>query len=97
VILLACEEGILPHAHAASATPSDEARGEGIEAERRLAYVAFTRAQDRLDLRYNRNRPSRFLEEAGLLPTGARPRSMPPGFRVSGRRPWRRLVEVLRS
>lgn len=95
VILLACEEGILPHAHAAKATPDAEARGEGIEAERRLAYVAFTRAQDHLDLHYARNRPSRFLEEARLPVTSRRPQAVPPGFHLSPRRRWRRLVEVL--
>ncbi len=38
-----------------------------------LAYVAFTRAQERLELHYDKGRPSRFLREAGLIagPAGA--------------------------
>ncbi|HXB64095.1 MAG TPA: hypothetical protein VNV42_04360 [Solirubrobacteraceae bacterium] len=32
----------------------------GIEAERRLGYVAFTRAQQRLEIHYDAERPSVF-------------------------------------
>ena len=46
-----------------------EAAGEGIEAERRLAYVAFTRAQERLVVCATERAPSRFLSEAGLAPS----------------------------
>ncbi|QAB17576.1 ATP-dependent helicase [Leucobacter muris] len=65
VHVVGMSEGVLPIAHAA-----DEA---AIEEERRLAYVAFTRARDVLRLsgvgggsRAPR-RPSRFIAEAGLL------------------------------
>jgi superfamily I DNA/RNA helicase len=82
LILLACDEGTLPHARSAQAGPAAEARGEGIEAERRLCYVAFTRAAQRLDIHYDRSRPSRFLGEAGLVTSGrraARPPLRAPG------------------
>jgi len=38
-----------------------------MEEERRLAYVAFTRARKRLSIFYNSHKPSRFLREANLL------------------------------
>jgi len=40
-----------------------------VEEERRLAYVALTRATRRLILAFNPTRPSRFLEEMGYSPT----------------------------
>jgi ATP-dependent DNA helicase Rep len=67
VIVVACEERTLPHARALEVGAEEAARGEGIEAERRLAYVAFTRAQERLELQYDKERPSRFLREAHLI------------------------------
>jgi len=64
VHLIGMSEGLLPSAYA-----SDE---RALEEERRLAYVAFTRAKDSLRIsgtsgtaRVGR-RPSRFVEEAGL-------------------------------
>jgi len=59
VFLVACEEGALPHA-----------RTDDLPEERRLAYVAITRARDRLVLTRAEERlrkpqkPSRFLAEA---------------------------------
>jgi DNA helicase-2/ATP-dependent DNA helicase PcrA len=59
VFVVACEEGALPHA-----------RAESLPEERRLAYVALTRARDRLVLTRAEERlrkpqkPSRFLAEA---------------------------------
>ncbi len=67
VIVVACEERALPHARSLEVGAEEAARGEGIEAERRLAYVAFTRAQERLELQYDKERPSRFLREAHLI------------------------------
>jgi DNA helicase-2/ATP-dependent DNA helicase PcrA len=72
VFLTGLEEGLFPHDHSAG-----DARG--LEEERRLMYVAITRARERLYLSYAQTRmlhgqtryhiPSRFIEEipAGLL------------------------------
>jgi DNA helicase-2/ATP-dependent DNA helicase PcrA len=69
VILLGCEEQLLPSWQSLG-SPDPEALCE----ERRLFYVAATRAKDRLILTHVRTRagrdtagPSRFLYEAGLL------------------------------
>jgi DNA helicase-2/ATP-dependent DNA helicase PcrA len=88
VIVVACEEGTMPHAKALQVDPEKERKGEGVEAERRLAYVAFTRAQERLDLHHDKERPSPFLREAELLPRTSRPpRQAPPRPQpLSGRR-----------
>jgi DNA helicase II / ATP-dependent DNA helicase PcrA len=97
LILLACEEGTLPHVRAGHLEPAAEARGEGIEAERRLAYVAFTRAQKRLDLHYDRARPSRFLTEAGVLARNTRAPRIPPEL-LGAHRPaslWSRFLTAL--
>jgi DNA helicase-2/ATP-dependent DNA helicase PcrA len=65
VHVVGLSEGLLPIAHA-----SDEA---GIDEERRLCYVAFTRARDVLRLSgveggaRSARQPSRFVAEAGLL------------------------------
>jgi superfamily I DNA/RNA helicase len=84
VILVACEEDILPHKRSLAVTQEELERGEGIEAERRLGYVAFTRAKQRLEIHYDSERPSRFLTEAGLLEApaerAAREPPPPPGF-----------------
>lgn len=51
------------------AFPSNIAiKNNTIEEERRLAYVAFTRARQRLSIFYNAHKPSRFLLEANLNP-----------------------------
>ncbi len=68
VWVFGCDEGQLPHHHAHDATPEQEAAGEGIESERRLAYVAFTRAQERLVVCATEHAASRFLSDAGLAP-----------------------------
>jgi superfamily I DNA/RNA helicase len=83
VIVVACEEGVLPHARSLEVGAEEASRGEGIEAERRLAYVAFTRAQDRLEIYYDKTRPSRFLREADLIAPHA-----------SARRPARKAPPV---
>jgi len=68
VYVLACEERRLPSSHAI-----DSDRPRAIEEERRLFYVALTRAKDRLVLSTSLERfgsptagPSRFVGEAGL-------------------------------
>jgi DNA helicase-2/ATP-dependent DNA helicase PcrA len=69
VHLFACEENQLPHRHALDPNPQERAVGEGVEAERRLAYVAFTRAQTELAVHTTATAASRFLSEAGLAPS----------------------------
>lgn len=79
VVVVGCDEGALPHSRAIRVEPSEEARGEGMEGERRLAYVAFTRAGQHLHLHYDKERPSPFLLEAGVLSSRKRqPRVAPP-------------------
>jgi ATP-dependent DNA helicase Rep len=72
VFLVGIEEGIVPH-RGNDDTPMDDAR---IEEERRLMYVAITRAQRSLHVTYCKKRkraretqvcePSRFIHEMGL-------------------------------
>ena len=57
VYLFGADERQLPHASSA----------DDIEAERRIAYVAFTRARERLVIVYTAGQQSRFLVEAGLV------------------------------
>lgn len=68
VFVAGMEEGIFPHARS-----SNDEEGEGVEEERRLCYVAMTRAKRRLTLTHARRRyvfgstqfnfSSRFLDE----------------------------------
>ena len=77
VVVVACDEDVLPHRNALQ---EPEATGEGVEAERRIAYVAFTRATEELSILYTSERPSRFLHEAGLIagpPIAAKPAAKP--------------------
>ncbi len=72
VFVIGCEEGIIPHKRVEAAKASDAIEGD-LEEERRLFYVAITRARDQLWLtrakaRIDRGRelevkPSRFLAE----------------------------------
>ena len=74
VILLGMEDDRMPNRRSLS-DAADPVRA--LEEERRLAYVAVTRATHRLVLAYAPDRPSRFLAEMGLVPTDpprARPR-----------------------
>jgi DNA helicase-2/ATP-dependent DNA helicase PcrA len=59
VVLAGFEEGVFPGAR----SKSDQPR---MEEERRLAYVAFTRAARRLVLFAGTKQPSRFVGEAGI-------------------------------
>jgi superfamily I DNA/RNA helicase len=98
VILVGCEEGAMPHARALKVEPAEEARGEGVEGERRLAYVAFTRAGERLDIHYDRERPSPFLADAGIVARTSRearkppPPPQPPGAGTAKRRGFGALL-----
>ena len=76
VHLVGFEEGLLPHANSVKAA-EEKGKLNEIEEERRLTYVAITRAKDKLDItltrirsrqgRPDRAEPSRFLSE---LPDG---------------------------
>jgi ATP-dependent DNA helicase Rep len=83
VFVIGCEEGTLPHSGGASAAAQGDESESGaktaasrIEEERRLMYVAVTRAQRTLTLTWAKTRkrgkdkftqqPSRFLGEMGL-------------------------------
>ena len=69
VHLFGCDEHQLPHRRALDVSEQERAAGEGLEAERRLAYVAFTRAQRTLVIHATETAASRFLTESGLEPT----------------------------
>jgi DNA helicase-2/ATP-dependent DNA helicase PcrA len=66
VVVIGFEEDRFPNRRAliGAADP-----GRAVEEERRLAYVALTRATRRLILAFDPARPSRFLEEMGYSPT----------------------------
>jgi DNA helicase-2/ATP-dependent DNA helicase PcrA len=66
VILFGADADQLPHRRALTDAETDEEFEEAIEDERRLAYVAMTRAKERLVM-ITTGRPSPFLREAGLL------------------------------
>jgi superfamily I DNA/RNA helicase len=76
VFVMGLTEGIFPHKHSYTlATEDGPIIQSGLEEERRLAYVAVTRAQNLLFLscilRYRGSDAvaSRFIQEAGLSPT----------------------------
>jgi DNA helicase-2/ATP-dependent DNA helicase PcrA len=77
VVVLGMEEDRFPNRRSlVEAREPDRA----LEEERRLAYVALTRATRRLVLAFDPRRPSRFLREMGLGEVGARGRPRePPG------------------
>jgi DNA helicase-2/ATP-dependent DNA helicase PcrA len=70
VVVLGMEEDRFPNRRAL-VDAADPARA--IEEERRLAYVALTRATQRLILAFDPARPSRFLVEMGLNTAATRP------------------------
>jgi UvrD-like helicase C-terminal domain len=72
VVVVACDEGVLPHRNAMQASPEEEAAGEGVEAERHIADVACTRARTELSILHATERHSRFLHEAGLVAAPAK-------------------------
>jgi superfamily I DNA/RNA helicase len=75
VFVMGLTEGIFPHRLSFTLAEDGPIAASGMAEERRLAYVAFTRAQKLLFLscilRYRGGEalPSRFIEEAGLTPT----------------------------
>jgi hypothetical protein len=68
VIVFGFDDEQLPHARALQVTSEQHDAGEGLEAERRIAYVALTRAKDQLHVVSTRDRLSPFAWEAGLAP-----------------------------
>lgn len=66
VVLFACDDDQMPHARALKET-AGRSKTEILEEERRLAYVAFTRARRTLVITHTSDSPSRFLYESGLL------------------------------
>jgi UvrD-like helicase family protein len=87
VVVVACDEDVLPHRNALQ---EPEELGEGVEAERRIAYVAFTRATTELSILYTSERPSRFPHEAGLI--AAPPKLAAPAAPTSRAGFWPRKV-----
>lgn len=75
VFVMGMTEGIFPHRRSFTFAEDGPIVTSGIAEERRLAYVAFTRAQKQLFLtsilRYRSTDAvaSRFIQEAGLIPT----------------------------
>ncbi|HEX7964016.1 MAG TPA: ATP-dependent helicase [Candidatus Saccharimonadales bacterium] len=84
VFLIAAEEGVLPHAKA------------DLEEEKRLFYVAVTRAKDALDSTYATKRggepavPSRFITD---LPQDVLPRQTDPNLAADQRRAGKRAAK----
>ncbi len=66
VVVIGFEEERFPNRRALLGA-ADPARA--LEEERRLAYVAITRATEQLILAFDPARPSRFLDEMGYRPT----------------------------
>lgn len=98
VWLLGADEDQLPHYKAthpdnpstgAAPTQVDDSEKEReIEAERRIAYVAFTRARERLHIVHTAGKASRFLSEAGLeAAKDAGPATAPPDTQATGQSP----------
>jgi superfamily I DNA/RNA helicase len=75
VVVLGLEEDRFPNRR--SLVDAADPR-RALEEERRLAYVALTRATRRLVLAFDPARPSRFLGEMGLLPEATGPPRAPP-------------------
>ncbi len=87
VIVAAFDEDQLPHSKALEVSPEQRASGEGLEAERRVAYVALTRAQAHLHVLSTKNKLSQFAWEAGLAdePPSTRSVSLPSRLLKGGR------------
>jgi len=66
VVVIGFEEDRFPNRRALMGAADPQ---RALEEERRLAYVALTRATRRLVLAFDPGRPSRFLEEMGYSST----------------------------
>lgn len=80
VIVFGCDEDQMPHKRSLE----DLAAGnrDALEAERRVAYVAFTRAQQRLVVLTTTRKASRFCVEAGLVAAPEPPQPTPTARRL---------------
>jgi hypothetical protein len=67
VIVFGFDADQLPHKRALDVSPALVAAGEGVEAERRVAYVALTRAKELLVILATQGGESPFLWQAGLV------------------------------
>jgi len=89
VIVFGFDEKQMPHARSLEVTPTQTAAGEGEQAERRVAYVALTRAQRHLLILHTTNKISPFGWQAGLAPPPPhppRPAPPPPAAAAAERR-----------
>ncbi len=76
VIVFGCDEGQMPHQR--SLDDHLAGNNDALEAERRVAYVAFTRARQRLVVLTTADKASRFCVEAGLVAAAPQPREPSP-------------------
>jgi hypothetical protein len=67
VILVGAEDDQLPHRRTLEEADGPDAEAAALEDERRLAYVAITRASERFEAIAVAGHESRFLMEAGLM------------------------------
>jgi DNA helicase-2/ATP-dependent DNA helicase PcrA len=96
VIVFGFDDDQLPHARALQVTAEQRAAGEGLEAERRIAYVALTRAKERLHIVAAKGKMSPFAWQAGLAPEPPPPASAPePARRHTPSRPPRDLASQI--
>jgi DNA helicase-2/ATP-dependent DNA helicase PcrA len=87
VVIFGFDTDQLPHKKALEVSPELAAAGEGMEAERRVAYVALTRAKERLHIVATQETPSPFLWQAGIVeePQIAPSRGLAPFSALGGR------------
>ena len=85
VVVFGFDEQQMPHAKSLEVTPARAAAGEGEQAERRVAYVALTRARRRLLILHTSDKLSPFGWQAGLAPPPP-PRSSPSAATAGRRR-----------
>ena len=76
VVVFGCDEDQMPHKRSLDDLLAGNA--DALEAERRVAYVAFTRAQQRLVVLTTAGSASRFCVEAGLVEAPPPPPAPPP-------------------
>ncbi|MCW3001934.1 MAG: pcrA [Conexibacter sp.] len=93
VILFGFDDGQMPHSKALDVSAAEIAAGEGEQAERRVAYVAMTRASRRLIICHSKGKLSPFGWQAGLAPE-PRPSAPPTAAPRSTSRSERRAAPL---